>query len=103
MRRLIILPVLALCACSAYQAGGQSTQSKVRTSSGGAIISQLTAGTWIAVSQDATAPLPRSARDKAELINAITTVSGCKVTDSNYSRDGLQLDAQIECNNPRAN
>ena len=35
--------------------------------------------------------------DRAALIDAVARTSGCKVTDVNYSRDGLQLDAQVDC------
>ena len=99
----MLLPAVALCACGAYQANVDSPQSKVRTSGGEALISQLTAGTWIDMSRDAKVPLPRTARDKAVLVNAITAASGCNVTDTNDSRDGLQLDAQVECDVLRKN
>ena len=51
----------------------------------------------MAAAQDVGKPVPRSSIDRAVLIDAIAKTSGCKVTDVNYSRDGLQLDAQVDC------
>jgi hypothetical protein len=34
---------------------------------------------------------------RAALLQAIEQRSGCKVTDSDYSRNGTQLDAQVDC------
>jgi hypothetical protein len=62
------------------------------------LISQLTAGTWTAV-----APAPASGNAisspsaRSALLRAIELRSGCKVTDADYSRNGKQLDAQVDC------
>ena len=57
------------------------------------LINQITASTWTATAPGSTKPLA----SKAELLNAIEKTSGCKVTDSDYSHHGTQLDAQVEC------
>jgi hypothetical protein len=61
-------------------------------------ISQLTAGTWTAI---AAAPAGSNAMSSASartaLVRAIELRSGCKVTDADYSRNGKQLDAQVDC------
>jgi hypothetical protein len=61
------------------------------------LISQLTAGTWTAAAPGAAGDVSASASGRAALLQAIEQRSGCKVTDSDYSRDGKQLDAQVDC------
>lgn len=62
------------------------------------LISQLTASTWTAI-----APGPKNGSatstpsGRAALLQAIELRSGCKVTDADYSRNGVQLDAQVDC------
>ena len=60
-------------------------------------LSQLTASTWTASTTGADRPVADSASGKAALLEAIEKTSGCKVTDSDFSRQGLQLDAQVDC------
>lgn len=60
------------------------------------LVSQLTAGTWTATSQGAT-QLPSTPQGRTALREAIEKTSGCKVTDSDYSRSGMQFDAQVDC------
>jgi hypothetical protein len=61
------------------------------------LISPLTASTWTVTAKGAARPLDNSASSKAGLLEAIEKTSGCKVTDSDFSRQGLQLDAQVDC------
>ena len=65
------------------------------------IISQLTAGTWTA-STSGTAEV-MSIQTRTSLLAAIEKTSGCKVTDSDITRQGLQLDAQVDCGNRMKN
>jgi hypothetical protein len=60
------------------------------------LISALTAGTWTATSPTAS-PIATSSSGRAALLQAIEQHSGCKVTDVDYSRGGMQLDAQVDC------
>ena len=60
-------------------------------------ITQITASTWTATAPGSSKPLASNAASKAELLDAIEKASGCKVTDSDYSHHGTQLDAQVEC------
>lgn len=59
------------------------------------LVSPLTASTWTVTSPAGKQSLPRATTPA--LLKAVETVSGCKVTDSDYSQDGLQLDAQVDC------
>lgn len=61
------------------------------------VIAQLTAGTWTATAAGAPQVISGSAARKAALLSAIEQASRCKVTDSDYSRQGMQLDAQVDC------
>jgi hypothetical protein len=60
------------------------------------LISQLTAGTWTATSQGA-AQLSSTPAGRAALLQAIEKTSGCTITDADYSRSGMQFDAQVDC------
>ena len=60
------------------------------------LVSALTAGTWIASSPSA-GPISTTPAGRAALLQAIEQHSGCKVTDVDYSRGGMQLDAQVDC------
>ena len=60
------------------------------------LVSALTAGTWIASSPTA-GPISTTPAGRAALLQAIEQHSGCKVTDMDYSRGGMQLDAQVDC------
>ena len=103
MRLWLVCCGLLLCACTTPEVTRNSAPQKVQFAGDQYLISELTAGTWIAVAQSTGKPVPRSSMGKAALLNAIAQTSGCKVTDANYSRDGLQLDAQIDCGGKPAN
>ncbi len=61
------------------------------------VIAQLTAGTWTATAAGSPRAINGSSPGKAALLTAIEQASRCKVTDSDYSRQGMQLDAQVDC------
>jgi hypothetical protein len=65
----------------------------------GYIVEQLTAGTWSATAVDNRQPAAQPATRSA-LLDAIEAASGCKVSDSDYSQGGQQLDAQVNCPGP---
>ena len=60
-------------------------------------VAPLTASTWTATAIDSTRPLSTDANSRAAQLDAIEKHSGCKVTDSDYSGQGRQLDAQVDC------
>jgi hypothetical protein len=88
--------------CAAWLAGcaapGATDPTAQRVSVEGRtyLISQLTAGTWTATSP-AAGNIPGTRSVRAALLQAIEKSSGCKVTDADYSRSGIQLDAQVDC------
>jgi hypothetical protein len=97
MKLLIACGSLALGACAMSAGMSQSTQHVVTPGGENYLISQLTAGTWTATSVGVARQLATGADSKASMLYAIEQTSGCKVTDSYYTRQGLQLDAQVDC------
>jgi hypothetical protein len=87
------LPVVSSPAASPADPQAQTVNVEGRSY----LLSPLTAGTWTAATTVAGDPVINSASGKAALIQAIEKTSGCKVTDSDLSRQGLQLDAQVDC------
>lgn len=61
------------------------------------VISQLTASTWTAIAPASRNTATATPSNRALLLQAIERQSGCKVTDADYSRNGAQLDAQVDC------
>jgi len=94
MKVLIALASLCLGACAWVAAPAGH---KVSVEGEPYVLSQLTAGTWTAISTAVVAPSASRPSSQAALVQAIEQASGCKVTGSDYSREGRQLDAQVDC------
>lgn len=94
MKVLIALATFCLGACAWVAAPAGH---KVSVGGEPYVLSQLTAGTWTAISTAVVAPSASRPSVQAALVQAIEQASGCKVTGSDYSREGRQLDAQIDC------
>jgi hypothetical protein len=84
-----------LAACAAPGAADLPAQ-RISVEGRTYLISPLTAGTWIATSPDAS-PISGTPSVRDALLQTIEKSSGCKVTDADYSRGGMQLDAQVDC------
>ena len=89
---LLLCGSLAGCAGMAADPAAQRVHVEGRSY----LVSALTAGTWIASSPTA-GPLPTTPSVRSALLAAIEQHSGCRVTDADYSRGGMQLDAQVDC------
>ncbi|MES2191106.1 MAG: hypothetical protein V4454_13340 [Pseudomonadota bacterium] len=87
---------MGITACSGPSIEKNSSTT-VQLSGNAYIISQLTAGTWTAMAAGSPKAINGTPADKLLLLSAIEKASGCKVTDSDYSRQGMQLDAQVDC------
>lgn len=61
------------------------------------VLTPLTAATWTATVSGPARPLQTDPVSQALLRQAIEKASGCKVTDSDFSRDNRQFDAQVDC------
>jgi hypothetical protein len=89
------LAALVLGAC-AFKSGTEAAPGAVVMKIGGDgyVIQPLTAGTWTATPQT---NKPVNESGKADLIRAIESTSGCKVTDSDFANGYRQFDAQVDC------
>lgn len=94
MKVLIALATLCLGACAWVAAPAGY---KVSVEGEPYVLSELTAGTWTAISPAVVAPSASRPSVQAALVQAIEQASGCKVTGSDYSREGRQLNAQVDC------
>ena len=97
MKALIAAGSVFLSACALPISQGDPVEHKVNVDGAPYLLSPLTASTWTATAVGITRPLASRSSSKAALLQAIEKTSGCKVTDSDYSRQGLQLDAQLDC------
>lgn len=93
---LAVLAGISLAGCAASRAGDAPSH-RVSVEGRTYLISQLTASTWTATTPGAASAVANTPSGRAALLQAIEQHSGCKVTDSDYSRSGMQLDAQIDC------
>lgn len=96
MRFLIAASAFCLSACALPSSNGPTLQ-RVSIDGQSYQISQLTNSTWIATPTGLGRPQALSASSRGALLDAIASASGCKVTDSDDSRQSLQLDAQVDC------
>ena len=64
---------------------------------------QITESTWTANADANQKVLARTPSGTASLRKAVERLSGCTVTDSDYSRQGMQFDAQVSCAGGTAN
>jgi hypothetical protein len=90
----IAITAMTACSTSSLERNSSTT---VQLAGDAYIITQLTAGTWTATAAGTPKTINGTSPGKVALLSAIEKASGCKVTDSDYSRQGMQLDAQVEC------
>ena len=86
-----------ISACSMIAMPGEPVAHKVSVDGEIFMVRQLTESTWTANSTGAMKPLKATNVNTALLRQAIEKTSGCKVTDSDFSRQGKQFDAQVDC------
>ncbi len=88
---------LMLAGCATTATPGTPSSSQIFLDGQTVVIAPLTAGTWTARAPAPSKALPQTRASTAHLREAIEAASGCKVTDSDYSSDGRQFDAQLSC------
>lgn len=101
--KLLLLLASALSACSLMPLPGEPEAHKVNVNGEIFILKQITEGTWTANATGNPTILAATSASTAALQEAVEKTSGCKVTDSDYSRQGKQFDAQIDCGSTLAN
>ena len=94
---LLVAAGVSLTACAMQ--GSPSEPPAHRLSVGGESYSlrQITESTWTVSSLAGRKILPNTPAATAEWRQAVEKTSGCKVTDSDYSSQGRQFDAQVDC------
>jgi len=103
VKLLLAFASAGLSACSWLPLPGEPVAHKVTVNGENVILNQITESTWTASATGRLQPLPATFNGTADLQQAIEKTSGCKVTDSDYSRQGRQFDAQVECGSSLAN
>ena len=96
---LLLAMAAAVAACAAGKPGsGLTTRSAVVVDGQPYDIGQLTESTWTAISKAGSgAAANSSSAHRSAVLQAIERASGCRVTDSDYSPQARQLDAQVDC------
>jgi hypothetical protein len=102
MKLIAPLAIAALvAACAASPSGNDLTRRSAVVVDGQTYdIGQLTESTWTALPRAGSSNISSAATGSAHkgaVLQAIERASGCKVTDSDYSPEGRQLDAQVDC------
>lgn len=94
------LLVLSAClnACAVSGSGGDLPDRRTVLVDGQRYdIGRLTESTWTAISQPGASAPSSSSAHRLAVLQAIERASGCRVSDSGYSLEGRQLDAQLDC------
>lgn len=91
---LLVVASASLGACALLP--HEAVTHKVSVNGQTHLLTQITDSTWTA-RRAGSAPLPFTPASTAALRLAVEQASGCKVTDSDYSGQGRQFDAQVDC------
>lgn len=96
-RLLLVAAITGLGACALIPLPGEPAAHRVTVGGDSYIVKQITEGTWTANSTGSPKALANTPAGTAALRLAVEKTSGCTVTDSDYSREGKQFDAQVNC------
>ena len=102
LKFLLTLASASLGACALMPLPNEPVAQKVSVEGETHLLTQITDSTWTARSAGSK-PLPFTSGSTAALRLAVEQASGCKVTDSDYSAQGRQFDAQVSCDSKRPN
>lgn len=105
-RKLMFLLALASAGMSACALGplpNEPVVHKISVNGETHLLTQITESTWTAMTAGSPKTLVATPASTHALRLAVEQTSGCKVTDSDYSRHGKQFDAQVSCGSKLAN
>ncbi len=105
IKLLLMVASAGLGACSLIPlpAEPEPVAHKVEVNGESYILKQITESTWTANATGSLEILVATSASTAALRKAVEKTSGCKVTDSDYSRQGKQFDAQVACGGSLSN
>ena len=99
---LLAVASASLGACALMPLPNEPVAQKVSVEGETHLLTQITDSTWTARSA-VRKPLASTPASTAALRLAVEQASGCKVTDTDYSAQGRQFDAQVSCDSKRPN
>ncbi len=102
LKFLLTLASASLGACALMPLPNEPVAQKVSVEGETHLLTQITDSTWTARSA-VRKPLASTPASTAALRLAVEQASGCKVTDTDYSAQGRQFDAQVSCDSKRPN
>jgi hypothetical protein len=94
---LLALASLGMGGCAMPAGTAEPSPRSVTLDGKAYIFRQITESTWTASAAGSQEILEGTPTATAALQKAVELVSGCSVTDSDYSRQGTQFDAQVNC------
>lgn len=100
---LVFIVGVNLAGCAMVPSLDEAVIHKVIVNGENYLLSPLTESTWVVSSTGVPKTLANTPAAVIAFQKAIETASGCKVTDSDYSREGKQFDAQVDCDRKLAN
>ena len=100
---LVAVVSLGMSGCAMLAGNAESPARNVTLGGESYVVRQITESTWTASAAGNQKILTATPAAAASLQKAVEMVSGCSVTDSDYSRQGTQFDAQVSCAGGLAN
>ncbi len=94
---LLALASLGMSGCAQFAGNAEPPARSVTLGGESYVVRQITESTWTASAAGSSKILATTPGASASLQKAVEMVSGCRVTDSDYSRQGTQFDAQVSC------
>lgn len=97
LKLLLIAASAGLNACALSTMSNEPVAHRVSVNGDAYLLRQITDSTWTASAEGSLKTLEATSASTAALRHAVEKTSGCQVTDSDYSRQGSQFDAQVDC------
>ncbi|MEO6322396.1 MAG: hypothetical protein ABIR56_17065 [Polaromonas sp.] len=103
LKLLLAVASAGLSACALAPLPHEPVAHKISVNGESHLLTQITDSTWTARIEGNMKTLATTPASTSALRLAVEQTSGCKVTDSDYSRQGRQFDAQVNCDSKLAN
>ncbi len=103
LKRLTTLSVVGLSACALMPVPNAPATQTISINDQKYLLTRITESTWTARTSGSAKTLNAGPANTAALRLAVEQASGCNVTDSDYSSEGRQFDAQVLCDSKLGN